>query len=175
MGSALFWYITQRWMVVLYRRFGAHTTVIFILTAVRNSNRISVAVFSDYQQLLGFYQKWCVNQCGYCLSCYRESVIRIVDTLWPGRPTIRVSVSVRNKTVFSSPKPPDRLYNPSSLIPNSYRGCFSPDVGADHSSESSVEAKNQWNLISTTPYWLQLQFWPLFFSELNCVVLIFGV
>jgi hypothetical protein len=54
---------------------------------------------------------------------------------------------------FSSPPRTDRLWGQSSLLSNGYQWLFSwvkrPGRGADHSSLSSVEAKNAWSYTST--------------------------
>jgi hypothetical protein len=62
----------------------------------------------------------------------------------------------RGKRFFSSPKRPDQLWVPSSLLFNEYRDSFSGlrrlEREVDHSPLFSVEVKYKWSYISTPPY-----------------------
>jgi hypothetical protein len=67
---------------------------------------------------------------------------------------VRVSVG---ENIFSSPRRPDRLWGPPSLLYNGYRGALSlrvkrPGNEADHSPPPSAEIKKIWIYISTSPY-----------------------
>jgi hypothetical protein len=59
---------------------------------------------------------------------------------------VRVPVGPR---IFCSPQRPDRLWGPSSLLPNGYQGPFPPGVQrlgreADHLPPTSAEVKKPW-------------------------------
>jgi hypothetical protein len=65
----------------------------------------------------------------------------------------RGKIPGRTGFLFMPPRP-DRLWGPSSLLPNGYQGSFpssKPEGGADHSSSSSVDV-NAWSYTSTSPY-----------------------
>jgi hypothetical protein len=59
---------------------------------------------------------------------------------------VRVSVKARS---FSSPRCPDRLWGPPSLLSNGYRGVKRQGREADHSPTTSAEVKKMWIYIST--------------------------
>jgi Ca2+/Na+ antiporter len=58
--------------------------------------------------------------------------------------------SRQGQIVFSSPKRPDQLWRPSSLLFNCYR-CSSPGIRreVDHSPPSNDEVRNEWSYTST--------------------------
>jgi hypothetical protein len=67
---------------------------------------------------------------------------------------VRVPVGSR---IFSSPRSPDLLWGPPSLLSNGHRGALSPGVQrqgreADHSPPASAEVKKTWIYTSTPPY-----------------------
>jgi hypothetical protein len=57
--------------------------------------------------------------------------------------------------IFFSPKRPDRLWSPTSLLLNGYRGSFytvkRPGREVDYSPPSSTVVKNEWCYTSTSP------------------------
>ena len=70
-----------------------------------------------------------------------------------GRSRIRLRVGVWD--FLSSPKRPDRVWGPSSLAFNGYRGSFQGvkrlGRAVDHSPPSSAEVNNEWSCTSTDP------------------------
>jgi len=70
--------------------------------------------------------------------------------------TIGDSIPSRNKISFSSPKHPDQLWIPPSLLFNDYLGSFlevkQPGHETDHSPPTIAEIKNEWNYIPIAPY-----------------------
>jgi hypothetical protein len=58
--------------------------------------------------------------------------------------------------IFSFPRRPDRLWGPSNLLSNGYRGLSlgvkRPGREADHSLPASAEVKKMWIYTSTPPY-----------------------
>jgi hypothetical protein len=68
--------------------------------------------------------------------------------------TVRGSNPGRDKIFFSSPKRPDRLWGPPSLLLNWCRSYFSevkqPERKVNHSTPSSAEVKNEWNYTFTS-------------------------
>jgi hypothetical protein len=62
---------------------------------------------------------------------------------------VRVPVGSR---IFSSPRRPDRLWGPSSLLSNRYQVVNQPGREADHSPPTSAEVKKMWIYTSTTPH-----------------------
>lgn len=67
--------------------------------------------------------------------------------LGDGRPRNRVSIAEREKTLFPSPKPRDRLVvSAQPLIP------WVQGVLADHDPASNAQAKNEWSYTLTPPY-----------------------
>jgi hypothetical protein len=65
--------------------------------------------------------------------------------------TIEGSIPSRIKRSFSSPKHPDQLWIPPSLLLNDYLGSFlevkQPGHEMDHSPPTSAEIKNEWDYI----------------------------
>ena len=66
--------------------------------------------------------------------------------------TVQVSNPGEEKKVFSSPKRPNRLWGPPSLLFNSYR-CSFPGIKrleheAEHSPSSISEVYNEWSITS---------------------------
>jgi hypothetical protein len=55
-----------------------------------------------------------------CVEPFREAT-----RLRAGQPSVRVSISDTGKRFFSSPKCPERLWGPLSLMFSGYRGRFS--------------------------------------------------
>jgi hypothetical protein len=81
---------------------------------------------------------------------------RYSDWLRAGRPAVRVRVLVGSR-IFPSPRRPNRLWGPPSLLSNCYRGAFFRGVKrsgreADHSPPTSAKVKNMWMYTSTPPY-----------------------
>jgi hypothetical protein len=74
---------------------------------------------------------------------------------WPlfysvvGRVTVRSSSPGKDKRFFCSPKRPDWLCGPPSLLLNGYRGSFPrtkrPGFAVNHSSVASVEVNKEWS------------------------------
>jgi hypothetical protein len=62
---------------------------------------------------------------------------------------IRVPVGLR---IFSSPRRPDRLWGPPSLLSHGYRGVKRPGREADHPPPTAAEVKKTWIYTSTPPY-----------------------
>jgi hypothetical protein len=66
---------------------------------------------------------------------------------------VRVPVQSR---ILSSPRRPDRLWSPPSLLSNGHRelsaGVKRPESEADHSPPASAEVKKMWIYTSTPPY-----------------------
>jgi hypothetical protein len=68
--------------------------------------------------------------------------------------TVRGSNPGRNKTLFSSPKRPERLWGTLSLLLKWCRSYFpevkQPERKVDHSPPSSAEVKNEWSYTFTS-------------------------
>jgi hypothetical protein len=54
--------------------------------------------------------------------------------------------------IFSSPRRPDRLWGPPSLLSNGYQGVKRTGREADHSPPTSAEVKKIWIYTSILPY-----------------------
>jgi hypothetical protein len=83
-------------------------------------------------------------------KCSRESGNRHVLvgqplTLW-SRDRVRVGA-----IIFSSPRRPDQLWGPPSLLSNEYRA-YRQGYEADHSLPAGAEVKKMWIYTSTPPY-----------------------
>jgi len=68
---------------------------------------------------------------------------------------IRGSIAGRDETFVSSPKRPDRLWDPASLLFKGYGSCFpglkQPGREVDHTSPFSAKGKNVWSYNSALP------------------------
>jgi hypothetical protein len=85
----------------------------------------------------------------------RDSSIGIATGYGLGYQGVEVRVPIKAR-IFSSPRRPDRLWVPLSLLSNGYRGLppgiKRPGSEVDHSPPTSVEVKKMWLYISTLPY-----------------------
>jgi hypothetical protein len=96
----------------------------------------------------------------YDLLRYHDSAIGIATGYGLDGRGVEVRVPVEER-FFSSPRRPDRLWSPPSLLSSGYRELFPwglkrPGREADHSLPTSAEIKNMWNhppSPSTTTSW----------------------
>jgi hypothetical protein len=92
----------------------------------------------------------------YYFERRRDSLFGIATLYVLDDQGIGIRVSVRSR-IFSSPRRPDRLWGPSNLLYNEYRGFFlwgvkRPGSEADHYPPASAEVKKIWIYTSTPPY-----------------------
>jgi hypothetical protein len=115
----------------------------------------------------GFMSHWeCMNSYStllqdvifkkYIFSGSWDSVVGIVTVYRLDDQGVGVQVP-EESSVFSSPRHPDWLWDPPSLLFNGYQVFFSPGVKrpgreADHSPPTSAEVKKTWLHRSTPPY-----------------------
>jgi hypothetical protein len=84
----------------------------------------------------------------------QDSVVGIANGYGLDNQGVRIRVQVVQEF---SPRRPDRLWGPLSLLSNGYRGIFPPRVKrqgreADQSPQTSAEVKKMWIYTSTPPY-----------------------
>jgi hypothetical protein len=106
---------------------------------------------------LGFHLPHSIN----CLYLYplherRDSVVGIATTYGLDDREVGIRIPVGSR-IFSSPRRPGRLWSPSSLLSNEYRGLFPrvlkwPGREAAHSPPASTQVKKMWIYTSTPPY-----------------------
>jgi hypothetical protein len=97
-----------------------------------------------------------INSTVFILSMSRGSVVGIATGYGLDERGVGFRVPEESR-IFSSPRHPDRLWVPLSLISNGYRRPFLPGVKrqgceADHSPPTSVEVKKMWIYTSNPPH-----------------------
>jgi hypothetical protein len=96
----------------------------------------------------------------YCIvKRSRDSIVSIVTAYGLDDRGVGVQVLVGSR-IFSSPRHPDQLWGPPSLVSNGYQGLFlcgggggkQQGRGADHSPPASKEVKKMWIYTPAPPY-----------------------